>query len=198
VLAGMLGGPVVWIRLQHRRQEDGLPYPYGLAALGLDPHRLVLVEPDRAADGFWALEEALRSGCAGAVLAEGLHPDLTQQRRLQLAAERGSAPALLVNVGRPAKASAASTQWNVASVPGTAAAGLAAGPLQPMPAAPRWSATLQRCRGARTPQSWIIERQPGTGLVEIVPVLPVRQPQPPQPAATAASLAPAGLLRRTG
>lgn len=40
----------------------------GLAALGLDPARLLWVETDNLADGAWAAEQALRSGGCTAVL----------------------------------------------------------------------------------------------------------------------------------
>lgn len=44
-----------------------LPYAPALAAHGLDLNRLVLVQA--GADGAWAMEQALRSGCCAAVLA---------------------------------------------------------------------------------------------------------------------------------
>lgn len=82
-----------------------LPHAWTLAALGLDLRQLVLVtRRDRtgaarlpAADVLWALEQALKSGHAGAVLAwlpPGVRPDAL--RRLQLAAQAHDGPAWLL------------------------------------------------------------------------------------------------------
>jgi protein ImuA len=79
-----------------------------LAALGMDLRRLVLVQArDRsggrlhghpaAADTLWALEQALRSGHLGAVLAWLPQPLRTDAlRRLQLAAQAHDGPAFLL------------------------------------------------------------------------------------------------------
>jgi protein ImuA len=66
-----------------------LPYPPALAAQGVNLARLLLVHPKGAQEGLWALEQALRSGTCGAVLAwpEALPPAAV--RRLQLAARQG-------------------------------------------------------------------------------------------------------------
>jgi len=72
----------------------GLPYGFGLGQIGFDPDRLLLVEAPKARDALWAAEESLRAACAGAVLLDGVAPDLTAQRRLLLAAEQGDGPAL--------------------------------------------------------------------------------------------------------
>ena len=96
IIAGRAGGPVFWIQLARDVQEGGQVYPYGLAALGLDPDRVFAITAATAQDALWAMEEALRAGCAGAVIGDGLAPDLTASRRLLLAAESGSGPALIV------------------------------------------------------------------------------------------------------
>ena len=66
-----------------------LPYAPGLAAAGLDLARLVLVQPPRTGDVLWVVEQVLRSGSCGAVLAWPLAPEERGLRRLQLAAEQG-------------------------------------------------------------------------------------------------------------
>ena len=96
IIAGRAGGPVFWIQLARDAQEDGRIYPYGLATLGLDPDRVFAITAATAQDALWAMEEALRAGCAGAVIGDGLTPDLTASRRLLLAAESGSGPGLIV------------------------------------------------------------------------------------------------------
>jgi len=129
---------------------DGL-YGPGLAAYGLDTHRLILVRGRRQADLLWALEEALRSGALAAVLGEVEEADLTATRRLQLAAEAGRTTALLLRPpgGKPAP-SAAVTAWRIAAAPSGAApwgAGLGR---------ERWRLELVRCRGG-LPRQWLVE-----------------------------------------
>ena len=86
-----------------------LPCGWTLAALGLDLRQLVVVQardglPARArgrlpaaADVLWALEQALKSGHVGAVLA-WLPPTVRPEslRRLQLAAQAHDGPAFLL------------------------------------------------------------------------------------------------------
>lgn len=138
-------GPVLWIASGREL------YAPGLAALGLDPARLLLVAASRRQDKLWALEEALRTPGLAAAVAELAIPDLTASRRLQLAAEAGGVTALLLGTRKadaPApRASAARTRWHVAPVPGAAD-----GELGP----PRWRLTLEHCRGG-TPAAWTVE-----------------------------------------
>lgn len=72
-----------------------LPYPPALAARGLDPGRLLLIEATRDRLRLWACEEALRSGCRPLVLAWIEQADFTALRRLKLAAAEGQGTALL-------------------------------------------------------------------------------------------------------
>ncbi len=86
MLAARAAGPVLWA---HPAWDRALPYPPGLAAF-LDPGRLILAACPKAADLLWTMEEALRSGAVGAVVADlAAPPGLTPLRRLQLAAEAG-------------------------------------------------------------------------------------------------------------
>lgn len=83
----------VWVAPPH------LPYAPALVARGIDLGRLLWVAATTPHEALWAMEQALRSGACGAVLA-WLHPiDPRDLRRLQLAAGQGDALAL---VFRPA------------------------------------------------------------------------------------------------
>jgi protein ImuA len=87
-----------------------LPCAQALAQLGVDAHRLVVVpgtqvsqvpgsraRPPVDADLLWALEQALRSGAAGPVLAWLPGPlSGDRLRRLQLAAQAHEAPAFVL------------------------------------------------------------------------------------------------------
>ncbi|HET9976663.1 MAG TPA: translesion DNA synthesis-associated protein ImuA [Burkholderiaceae bacterium] len=70
------------------------PYAPALAALSLAPGRLVIVDPERAADAAWAAEQALRAGVLAAVLWwQGREPVAAPTlRRLHLAATEARAP----------------------------------------------------------------------------------------------------------
>ncbi|MCK8783368.1 hypothetical protein M0638_03090 [Roseomonas sp. NAR14] len=141
------GGSVLWIA------DEPDAWPPGLLRFGLSPADLVLVRAPRAADGLWAMEEALRCpAVAGALLvARGVDP--AASRRLQQAAEAGGALGLLLQPrgGRAAEVAEASgnalTAWRVEPRAGTGG-GHALGD-------PRWHLSLRRCRGGR-PGEWTV------------------------------------------
>ena len=79
-----------------------IPYPPALAAAGIDLAQVVHIEAG-AADTHWTAEQCLRAGCCGAVLSWLPTADYRQLRRLQLAAESGSAVAFVFRPLRAAK-----------------------------------------------------------------------------------------------
>ncbi|WP_435103965.1 translesion DNA synthesis-associated protein ImuA [Arhodomonas sp. AD133] len=73
-----------------------IPYAPALAAAGIDLSRVLLVHPrGDHNDTLWAMEQALRAGTCGAVLAWPRRVNGTGLRRLQLAAETGDTPGWL-------------------------------------------------------------------------------------------------------
>ena len=146
------GRHVLWCR-----RRRGL-YAPGLAAMGLDPARLLLVHVASEADVLCVMEEALRCQAVAAVLGETAAPAPIGLRRLQLAAEAGGGTAFVLRPGvKAASAAWAVTRWQVGTVPGIA--GVAAGTL-PGNDAPgirsRWRLELLRCR--RGPSgTWVVE-----------------------------------------
>ncbi|MGQ0664657.1 MAG: ImuA family protein [Pseudomonadota bacterium] len=139
-------GPVMWIA------RGANLYAPGLMALGLDPARLLVVEPRRRADILWALEEALRTPALAAALAETEAVDFIASRRLQLAAEGSGVTAFILRSGGAGEASAARTAWRIAALPSVAAGGGVG--------APRWRVALERCRGGASgtwPRAWNVE-----------------------------------------
>ncbi|HET8727793.1 MAG TPA: damage-inducible mutagenesis protein [Alphaproteobacteria bacterium] len=146
-LVGRLDGPVLWCRCR-RDAEAGLPYGPGLARFGLPPRRLILAEAARPAETLWAMEEGLRCRGLSAVLSEGVAPDLTASRRLQLAAEAGGTLALMLTPTASPPTSAALTRWRVVTAQSMAEAG--------GPGRARWRVSLLRCRGG-TPRDWHLE-----------------------------------------
>jgi protein ImuA len=68
-------------------------------------------------DVLWTLETALRSGAISTAIGYvGRGLDLTESRRLQLAAEAGHATALIV-ASSPLSATASETRWRVRPLP---------------------------------------------------------------------------------
>jgi len=74
-----------------------IPYAPALASFGVDLQYLLVVQAGNAADRLWAVEQTLRSGSFGALLAwlpqEKTRPE--HLRRLQLAAQSAQGPVLL-------------------------------------------------------------------------------------------------------
>jgi len=66
-----------------------IPYPPALEAWGIDLSHLLLIHPKTAHDSLWAVEQALRAGTCGAVVAWPRQMDDRSLHRLQLAAEAG-------------------------------------------------------------------------------------------------------------
>lgn len=79
-----------------------IPYAPALAGAGVDLARLLVVRAGNTADTLWAMEETLRSGACGAVLAWPSLIDERSQRRLQLAAEAGDSTCIWFTPARQA------------------------------------------------------------------------------------------------
>jgi protein ImuA len=151
--------PAVLVAARRALSDFGAPYGHGLAQLGLDAGRLILIETDTDKDALWALEETLRSGARPAVVAGALAAglDLTSSRRLNLAAAPQRTPLVLLSGTKAADTNAAVARWRIAAAP---AARDRFGAL----AAPRWHVALERSRmgnhGGRPmnrPGAWLIE-----------------------------------------
>ena len=84
-----------------------IPYAPALAAHGLELPRLLLVRTSSVEESFWACEQALRHQGCGAALAWIDRAPERALKRLQLAAEAGSATALLFRSARVIPASPA-------------------------------------------------------------------------------------------
>jgi protein ImuA len=132
-LTAMRRCPVLWCCGE---AEAGALYAPGLTQAGLNSESVIFARTRKPAELLWAMEEGLRSGAFACVLGDGVAPDLTATRRLQLAAEAGGTTALLSLPYRVAGGvSAALTRWQVASVPAEA------------DETTRWQIELTRCRG---------------------------------------------------
>lgn len=147
-------------------------YGPGLAILGLDPARLVLVRARRDAEILLAIEEGLRATGVTAVVGEvGAFPAVAS-RRLQLAAERSGVTAFVLRRWRDgARAArerdlpnASATRWRIAALPSVPARA------EPGIGHPRWRVELLRCRGG-APACWEVEVTDATGSLSLVATL---------------------------
>ena len=144
-------GPAVLVTARYGFADWGRLYGPGLRRLGLDVSRLILVTARNDADALWAIEEVCRAKAGVAVVAGALagDPDLTQSRRLNLAAAACGAPLLLLRRPQGTAATAAATRWRIATA---AAVRDRFGAI----AHPRWQVDLERSRVGRTGR-WLLE-----------------------------------------
>jgi protein ImuA len=154
-------------------------YGPGLAAYGLDPGRVVLVQAPRDAEILWAMEEGLRAPGIVAVVGEvGLLPAVAS-RRLQLAAERSGITVFLLRRWRDggqaarerALPNAATTRWRITALPSRPRRD------EPGVGRARWLVELLRCRGGE-PASWEVEVPDATDHVSLAAALADRPAAP--------------------
>ncbi|MEM1306846.1 MAG: hypothetical protein AAGG99_04915 [Pseudomonadota bacterium] len=108
---------LVICRTQAASREWGRIYGKGLTRFGVAPSRIVLVETRDDADCLWALEEALRSRAARAVVGVVNDVGLTPARRLALAADQGATPCLMMTHRATPAMAATQSRWRVSTRP---------------------------------------------------------------------------------
>lgn len=191
----MRSGPAILVLSRRALRDFGHPYGHGLSQFGLDVSALILVEADKDNDALWAIEEALRAhGCASIVAGVITGSvDLTQARRLNLAAQATGTALVLLRAGK-ADAGPAATRWRIATAP---AAKDHSGGFHRW----RWQASLERCRNGR-PGHWLIEWDHGAHHFHLVESLahraPAAQPGARGPGADVRRLAGSTSLRHAG
>jgi protein ImuA len=148
MLLGLKDGKraTLWVRHEALAGEAGTPYPAGLAELGVDPARLLLVRARDVPSALQAGLEGARCAALGAVTVEfrgeARAYDLTASRRLALAAKASGVPVFLLRIGAKAVPSAAETRWLARAAPSRALAAKAPGP-------PAFHLTLLRARNGQ-------------------------------------------------
>ncbi|TRW16672.1 ImuA family protein [Glacieibacterium frigidum] len=120
-LCGDAAKPLIWVREDKGERGDGRLHAPGLAELGADPARIILVTGRDALSVLRAAAEIVGCGAVGAVVIEpwGKAPalDLTASRRLALAAARSGVLTLVLRAGATPSPSAATTRWRVGAAP---------------------------------------------------------------------------------
>jgi protein ImuA len=117
-------GPVVLVRGARRGAWPLDPCAAGLAELGIDPARLLIIAAPDAKALLRAGHEAARCpGLAALVLESwGALPayDLTASRRLVLAAEASGVPVVMLRLEAQPRPSAAHSRWSIRAGPSVA------------------------------------------------------------------------------
>ena len=149
-------GAIVWISEADRRREAGELYPPGLAALGLDPGRIIRIAAPRTADALWIFEAAL--ACRGVAFAvcevrrQARCLDLTATRRLALRAQASGATGFLLRLAEAPEPTAAATRLLIAPAPsGHAPSGQVLDKsASRFGGRPAWRVSLEKARFGRT------------------------------------------------
>ena len=172
---GEAARPFVWVQDARAAREHGRPLARGLAALGIDPSRVLRVTAGRARDALWVMEETVKAGLdvVGEIEGDPKALDFTATRRLAMFARASARRCLLMRTGQeigpridPAPAgiadptvavvrsSAAPWRWVCTSLSATP------DPFDARaPGAARWALSLSRAR-TRPPGDWVIEWVP--------------------------------------
>ena len=114
---GTSAGPIVWCPASSLGGA-GMLYGHGLAALGLDPARLLIVDTPHPSHRMAALDDIARTDGLTAVVAEydGMQKSsdywMRLMRRIQLAAESSQVTVFLL--GAPLAANGCETVWHIA------------------------------------------------------------------------------------
>ncbi|MGN6290498.1 MAG: ImuA family protein [Sphingopyxis terrae] len=179
--------PLLWLRTADAARRAGHIYAPGIAELGGDPDRLLLVETADPKMLLACANDAVRCGGSAAVIVEswGAWPalDLTAGRRLALGARDAGTVLLMLRLNTLPAPSVAETRWTVAAAPSTALEADA-------PGAPGFILDLIRWRGgpagARWQMEWNRDEQVFRGAAlsgALLPVAPGRTAVPRRAAA---------------
>jgi protein ImuA len=147
-LAEVGGVPsIVWISEADARRETGGLYAPGLAALGLDPGRIVEVTARTESEALWAFEAALACRGLGAAVCEmrRVSLDLTATRRCALRAREAGVTGFLLRLGSEPEPSAAELRFRLGPAPAGQIGRLADGVGRMA-----WRLAVEKNRGGRT------------------------------------------------
>ena len=146
--------PLMWLRTVDAGRRTGHIYAPGIAELGGDPDRLLLVETADPKMLLACANDAVRCAGSAAVIVEswGSFPllDLTAGRRLALGARDAGTTLLMLRLNAAPTASVAETRWSVAAAPSRALEADA-------PGAPAFDLELLRWRAGPAGTQWRLD-----------------------------------------
>lgn len=146
--------PVLWLRTADAGRRTGHIYAPGIAELGGDPGRLLLIETPDPKMLLTCANDAVRCTGSAAVIVEswGKFPllDLTAGRRLALGARDAGTVLLMLRLNAAPAPSVAETRWAVAAAPSRALEANA-------PGAPGFALELLRWRAGPAGMHWQLD-----------------------------------------
>ncbi|KTE11452.1 ImuA family protein [Sphingopyxis sp. H115] len=146
--------PLIWLRTTDANKRSGRIYAPGIAELGGDPDRLLLVETADPKMLLACANDAIRCAGSAAVIVEswGKFPllDLTAGRRLALGARDAGTTLLMLRLNAVPTPSVAETRWSVAAAASYALEANA-------PGAPAFDLELLRWRGGPAGTCWRLD-----------------------------------------
>jgi len=146
--------PLLWLRTVDAGQRTGHIYAPGIAELGGDPGRLLLIETADPKMLLACANDAVRCAGSAAVIVEswGKFPflDLTAGRRLTLGARDAGTTLLMLRLNAAPTPSVAETRWSIVAAPSRALEADA-------PGAPAFDLELLRWRGGPAGTRWRLD-----------------------------------------
>ncbi|MGC4041926.1 MAG: hypothetical protein QM710_14375 [Flavobacterium sp.] len=108
------GGLCLWVGSQKKI------FPLGLKHYGINPDRIVFINPSKVKDALWIMEEALKCEALTAVIGEIREFGFTESRRFQLAVERSGVTGFVHRYRPHAENATASTaRWKITPLSAT-------------------------------------------------------------------------------
>lgn len=146
--------PLIWLRTIDAGKRTGHIYAPGIAELGGDPDRLLLIETADPKMLLACANDAIRCTGSAAVIVESWGKfallDLTAGRRLTLGARDAGTTLLMLRLNAAPTPSVAETRWNIAAA---ASRELEAN----APGAPAFDLELLRWRGGPAGARWRLD-----------------------------------------
>lgn len=126
-------------------------FPPALKLFGIDPDKIIFINPKKEKEMLWVMEEALKCKGLAAVVAEIPKLTFTDSRRLQLAVEKSKVTGFIHRIDpKEFNTTSCVTRWKISTLPSNLSDNL------PGVGFPRWNVELLKVRNG-TPGQWQIE-----------------------------------------
>lgn len=135
------GAPAVWVA------PSSSIFPPGLKFFGIDPHKIIFIQPKKPKDVLWTIEEALKCDSVCTVVGEIGEINLFESRRLQLAVEESKVTGFILRRNPKNLAISFVTRWRIEPLPSALESGM------PGIGFPKWNVELLKVRNGK-PGSW--------------------------------------------